>query len=110
MAQRKDGGYDFGMDRPSLRDLVNSALPLARGIAGDFWDVYVEHEQEMLYPLELFAAIALECHGLSRYAGSPHTFLQLSRHAALRCSHFYILSKVGWVVQDDVHRLLWLIG
>lgn len=95
IAQRKDNGYDFGMDRPSLRDLINSALPLARGITGDFWDVYVEHEQEMLYPLELFAAIALECHGLSRcvlYAlwlpfrpfGAPRTFLQLLRQAALR--------------------------
>ncbi|CAM9494157.1 unnamed protein product, partial [Ectocarpus fasciculatus] len=37
-----------------------------RGVTGDLWEIYVEHEQELLYPLELFAAIALQCHGLSR--------------------------------------------
>ena len=55
------------MDRVSPRELITSALPTARALTGDFWDAYVEHDQEMLYPLELFAAIAFQCHGLSRY-------------------------------------------
>lgn len=63
----QDGGYEFGMDRVSLRELITSALPTARALTGDLWDAYVEHDQEMLYPLELFAAIAFQCHGLSRY-------------------------------------------
>lgn len=63
---RQDDGHDFGMDRASLRDLINAALPLARGTTENFWLTFVEQEQEMLYPLELFAALALECHGLSR--------------------------------------------
>lgn len=63
---RQDDGHDFGIDRVSLRDLLNSALPPARGATENFWLLFVEHEQEMLYPLELFAALALECHGLSR--------------------------------------------
>eukprot|EP00752_Nemacystus_decipiens_P005147 g4670.t1 len=62
----RDDGHEFGMDRATLRDLINSALPLARGSTENFWLTFVEHEQEMLYPLELFAALALECHGLSR--------------------------------------------
>lgn len=65
-AKRQDDGYDFGMDRASLRDLITTALPLARSLTGDFWDFYVEHDQEMLYPLELFAALTFQCHGLSR--------------------------------------------
>lgn len=71
---RQDDGYEFGIDRASLRDLINSALPLARGVTGDLWEIYVEHEQEMLYPLELFAAIALQCHGLSRCEVSTNCF------------------------------------
>lgn len=63
---RQDDGHDFGMDRASVRDLITSALPLARGSTENFWLTFVEQEQEMLYPLELFAALALECHGLSR--------------------------------------------
>lgn len=55
------------MDRVSLRELITSALPTARGLTGDFWDAYVQHDQELLYPLELFTAIAFQCHGLSRY-------------------------------------------
>ncbi|CAN0355773.1 unnamed protein product [Ectocarpus sp. 8 AP-2014] len=66
----RDDGYEFGIDRVSLRDLISSALPLARGVTGDLWEIYVEHEQEMLYPLELFAAVALQCHGLSRCGAS----------------------------------------
>lgn len=64
--KRQDDGHDFGMDRASLRDLITSALPLARGSTENFWLTFVEQEQEMMYPLELFAALALECHGLSR--------------------------------------------
>lgn len=63
----QDDGYDFGLDRASIRDLMTSALPSARALTGDFWDTYVEHDQEMLYSLELFATLALQCHGLSRY-------------------------------------------
>ena len=65
---RQDDGHDFGIDRASLRDLIASALPLARGSTENFWLTFVEQEQEMLYPLELFAGLALECHGLSRCA------------------------------------------
>lgn len=63
------------MDRVSFRELITSALPTARALTGDFWDTYVEHDQEMLYPLELFAAIAFQCHGLSRYRTNGYVYV-----------------------------------
>lgn len=66
---RQDDGHDFGMDRASLRDLMTSALPLARALTGDLWDAFAKHDEEIFYSLELFAALAIQCHGLSRSRG-----------------------------------------
>ncbi|CAM9538255.1 unnamed protein product [Ascophyllum nodosum] len=65
-AKFRDDGYEFGMDMTSLQDLITSALPLPRGLTGEFWSTYVARNEEMIYPLELFAALAIQSLGLSR--------------------------------------------
>lgn len=42
------------------------ALPHARALTSEFWDTYALQDQELVYPLELFAGLALRCHGSSR--------------------------------------------
>ena len=69
---RQDDGYEFGMDMTSLQDLITSALPLPRGLTGEFWSTYVARNEEMIYPLELFAALAIQSLGLSRYTWGVH--------------------------------------
>lgn len=81
----QDDGYEFGIDRTALRDLLTSALPPARALTGEFWDLHALKDQELVYPLELFAAIALQCNGLSRYINMQQSLSFLNRGATLDC-------------------------
>ncbi|CAM9233871.1 unnamed protein product [Sphacelaria rigidula] len=66
-AKFRDDGYEFGIDRTALRDLLTSALPPTRALTEEFWELHAIKGRELLFPLELFATVAFQCHGLSRY-------------------------------------------
>jgi hypothetical protein len=57
---------EFGMDRHAFIALIADGLPQGRAKASEFWDQFVNEGDEVIYPLELFAWIALQCHGLTR--------------------------------------------
>ena len=63
----KEGNYDFGLDFLAFQGLLGSSLPESLSLASQLWRDFVTDEGvEMMYSLELFAALGLLCQGKSR--------------------------------------------